>query len=76
MPNVTLRMDEELLERGRKYADRNGTTLTALIRDYVDRATAENGNVIDGWRNRAQVAQGNSQGRTWTREDLQRDVRG
>jgi hypothetical protein len=35
MPNITLAIDEELLERARGYAERKGTTLNALVRELL-----------------------------------------
>jgi hypothetical protein len=37
MKNVTLAIDEHLLEAGRDYARRRRTTLNALIRDLLKR---------------------------------------
>jgi hypothetical protein len=35
MKNITLAMDEKLLERCRAYAERKGTTLNALVREQL-----------------------------------------
>lgn len=35
MKNVTLAIDDELLERSREYAQKQGTTLNALIRQLL-----------------------------------------
>jgi hypothetical protein len=40
MPNITLAIDEELLDKARSYAERKGTTLNALVRELL-------GNEID-----------------------------
>lgn len=71
MKNVTLSMDEELLEAGRDYAARQGTTLNQLVRDLLDRTTRQDRS--------AQVAEmfrlmdahrGDSRGKRWKRDDL------
>ena len=36
MPNVTMTLDEELLKRARKIAVDRDTTLTGLIREYLE----------------------------------------
>jgi hypothetical protein len=35
VPNITLAIDEELLEKARRYAERTGTTLNALVRELI-----------------------------------------
>ncbi len=35
MPNITLAIDEELLEKSREYAAKKGTTLNALVRELL-----------------------------------------
>jgi hypothetical protein len=35
MPNITLAIDEELLESARQFASRKGTTLNALVRELL-----------------------------------------
>ena len=35
MKNITLAIDEELLERSRAYAEKRGTTLNALVRSEL-----------------------------------------
>lgn len=35
MPNITLAIGEELLEKAREYAASKGTTLNALVRDQL-----------------------------------------
>jgi hypothetical protein len=40
MPNITLAIDDELLEKAREYAERKGTTLNALVRDLLGEEVA------------------------------------
>lgn len=35
MPNITLRVDEEIIKKVRKIAIDKDTTLTAMIREYL-----------------------------------------
>ena len=48
--NVTLAMDEQLIERGHEYARRRGMSFNALIREQLQRAllraTAADGNGV------------------------------
>lgn len=41
MPNITLAMDEELLERARSFAKSQGTTLNAFVRKLLADAIAQ-----------------------------------
>lgn len=37
--NTTFNIEDELVQRGKSYAATHGTTLTALIRDYLSKIT-------------------------------------
>jgi len=74
--NVTLSLDDRLVKEVRKIAVDRDTTLTGLVRDYLERLAAEN--AASGRRRREretlersfarlQVKVGK---RTWKREDL------
>lgn len=71
MKNITLALDDEILDAGRTYAQRHQTTLNALIRELLvktvvaDRQTAahEMFRLMDAYP-------GNSRDKRWTREDL------
>jgi hypothetical protein len=41
MPNITLAMDEELIEKAREFAKSQGTTLNAFVRRLVTDAIAQ-----------------------------------
>ena len=43
MKNVTLSVDERVLERARSVARRRATTLNQLFRDWLEELTAERG---------------------------------
>ena len=71
MKNITLALDESMIEAGRAYADRHQTTLNALVRDLLSRVVvadrhaiiAEMFRMMDGYP-------GHSGGERWTRDDL------
>ncbi len=42
MKNVTLAIPEDLLKKSRAYATKNGTSLNELIRELLERVTADN----------------------------------
>jgi hypothetical protein len=82
MKNITLAIDEDTLERGEEYAKRHHTSLNGLVQgllerevkpDYtnmfeemfrlIDEASAHKDCLADD-------AYGNSEGRTWTKEEI------
>jgi hypothetical protein len=71
MPNITLSIDDNLLDAGRRYANAHNTSLNALIRDLLSEAVT---NPSGDWLTEAfklmDRAQGNSRGKKWKREDL------
>jgi len=71
MKNITLALDEEILDAGRDYAQRHQTTLNALIRELLMKTvlTDREAAVREMFR-LMDKHPGNSQGRSWTREDL------
>jgi hypothetical protein len=71
MPNITLSIDENLLEAGRKYASAHNTSLNTLVRDLLEAAVM---NRSGAWLDEAfklmDQAKANSRGKKWKREDL------
>ncbi len=74
MTNLTLSVDEKLLQRARMRATQQGTSVNALVRDYIARFAGHSGaadgvaeflDIVSG----AQLSSG-SRGRTWTRDEL------
>jgi hypothetical protein len=74
--NVTLSLDDELVREARKIAAERDTTLTAMIREYLERLAEEN---LAGGRKRRERAalersferlQFRVGKRTWNRADL------
>jgi ribonuclease D len=74
MKNLTLAVDEKLIEEGRKYAYEHHTSLNALLRDLLERTVRERRTdwVADCVRE-MDAARGGSKGKKWKREDLYRD---
>ena len=77
MPNITLAIDDELLEKARDYAEQKGTTVNALVRELL-------GETVDRERRIAEARKGllelmhNSTARLgkdhkWKREELYED---
>jgi plasmid stability protein len=71
MPNITLSIDDGLLEEGRKYAHAHHTSLNALIRDLLSEAvTSKSGDWLTEAFQLMDQAKANSRGKKWKREDL------
>jgi hypothetical protein len=74
--NITLSLDENLVKELRKIAVDRDTTLTGMVRDYLEKIAAEN--AASGKKRRQREAlehtferhQFNIGERTWTRADL------
>ena len=72
MKNVTLAVEDELLDASREYAHKHHTSLNALIRDLLKRTVrseTENAGLKEFLRLAAQ-AKGDSKGWKWNREEL------
>ena len=72
MPNITISLDEDLLNAGRKYAKKHNTSLNNLIRKQLEQTVGSQS--IESRLNECfrlmDRAKGNSQGKRWKREDL------
>lgn len=74
MTNLTLTIDDDILRRARIRALELGTSVNALVRDYLGqvagRSTAAEGiaEFLDATRGAG--AGSGSEGRAWTRDDL------
>ncbi len=71
MTNVTLALDERVLERARAVAREQGTSLNALIREYVEHLAGQRdaAETAREWRRLWAEGAGNSGGRRFRRED-------
>ncbi len=71
MPNVTIAIDDYLLEKGRHYAQKHQTSLNCLIRNLLAQTVIEEKrNWLDDCFKLIDKAKGNSQGKKWRREEL------
>lgn len=70
--NVTLSVDEDLIARARRFAERRGTSLNQLIRDYLEELTAREAKdtTLSELESLWEREPGASGGRTWDRESL------
>lgn len=73
MANVTLSIDDELLARGRSYAQKRGTSLNALVREYIEETTSKPDAALDEMIERLRNSGGDSGGKKIEREDLHRN---
>jgi len=73
--NLTLTIDDELLKRARVLALERGTSVNALVREFLERLAhhdAELESIADGIDAIADAAPAR-RGTRWTREDLYED---
>ena len=71
MKNITLSLDEEVLEAGRIYAQRHQTTLNALVRELlVKTVVADRKSAVDEMFRLMDAYPGDSHGKRWTRDEL------
>jgi len=71
MKNITLSLDDEIVEAGRTDAQRHQTTLNALVRDLLVKTVITDRQAAVREMFRLMDAHpGNSRGQHWTREDL------
>jgi hypothetical protein len=69
--NLTLSVDERLVERAREVARRQGTSLNALIRDYIEGLAGQlTGDQILREFEAMWAEPGNSAGRPFKRDEL------
>jgi hypothetical protein len=71
MKNITLAIDDDILDAGRAYALRHQTTLNALVRDLLAKTVLQDteASILEMFR-LMDNNPGNSHGRRWTREEL------
>ena len=71
MKNVTLAIEDSLVEEGRKYADAHGTTLNDLVRTLLERTVKRDANAqIEVLLRLMDEHSGDSRGQKWNREEL------
>ncbi len=71
MANVTISIDDELLQKSREYAQKHNTSLNALIRKILKQSVS---NSSEEWLDECfkimDNTEADSKGRNWLREDL------
>jgi hypothetical protein len=72
MANLTLSIDDELLNRGRSYARARGTSLNSLVRKLLVDAISTPDATVDSMVERLRQSSGDSKGVKFTREELHR----
>jgi hypothetical protein len=73
MKNITIALDEKVIEAGRKYAQRNNTSLNGLIRSLLEQTVMPSSqHWLDECFELMDQAQAKSRGSKWKREDLYR----
>ncbi len=73
MKNITIALDEEMLEAGRAYAQKHNTSLNSLIRTLLQQTVMPTSkHWLDECFKLMDQAQAHSQGPQWQREDLYR----
>lgn len=71
MKNITISIEEEVLEAGRKYAKTHNTSLNALIRRLLKQAVVRQSTEwLDECFELMDKQKANSEGKRWEREEL------
>ncbi len=70
--NVTLSIDDDVVERARELAKQRGTSLNQMVRDYLAELAANRPpeELIEELKHLWATSGGNSGGRRWTREEI------
>lgn len=72
MANLTLSIDDELLIRGRNYAQARGTSLNSLVRKLLVDAVSTPDALVDSMVERLRQTSGDSKNVRFSREELHR----
>lgn len=73
MSNLTISVDEAVLKQARMRALEEGTSVNALLRDYLERYVSKGQQYRQATNNILAIAKRStaaSQGRRWTRDEL------
>jgi len=71
MKNITLAIDEKLLEKGREYARKHQLSLNGLIRKLLQDTVLENTTArLESCFELMDSVNANSSGKKWTRDEL------
>ena len=73
MPRVTISLDEKLLAASRRVAQRQGKSLSALVRELLERTVNDReGRWQEEFLALLDKAKGDSRGWKWNRDEIQR----
>ena len=72
MANLTLSINDELLNRGRSYAQARGTSLNALVRKLLNDTVSSPDAAVDSMVERLRKSAGDSHGVKISRAELHR----
>ena len=74
MKNITLAMDDEVLDKVRAYAAEHKTTVNAIVRQHLEKLASENDRRAEARRNLKRLAETSKgtlgPGYVWNREEL------
>ena len=73
MANLTIALDDELLHKARVRAAAHGTSVNAVLREYLEEWThqkAAQRRAIEEFLQASTLSKASSGGRTWTRDEL------
>ena len=70
MRNITLTMDEDLIEKGKAYAQALGISFNALVRRLLEKQVVQESDWIEYCFEKMDEADGHSGGKPWNRDDL------
>ena len=77
MSRLTIRVDDDLLLRARLRASQEGTSINAIVREFLESYAGKSGQVeaVNEFLRIARENRASSgpEGRTWRREDLYKD---
>jgi len=72
MPNITLSIEKDLLEKSRDFARRRNTSLNSLIRSFLEDSTSSPDAAVEEMVSMLKNSSGNSGGQKIDRESLHR----
>lgn len=71
MANITISINDDLLNAGREYAKAHNTSLNAIIRELLEKKIpGVSGNWFEECVCLMESAQADSKGKKWTRDEL------
>jgi hypothetical protein len=69
--NITLSVDDDVILKARRHADRLGISVNQLVRDYLEQLAGKPNAIRDAdeFKRLSRTSQGNSKGRKFNRQD-------